>query len=75
LPEAGARALDPVICAPEASVIKVEGLVGYQVALTREAARPESDARLEEMMRRQSRDFALGLAAVSCAATFLAERS
>jgi hypothetical protein len=39
---------------PEASVIKVEGLVGYQVALTREAARRQSDARLEEMMRKKA---------------------
>ena len=50
----GRRALDPVLCAPEASVIKVEGLVGYHVALTREAARPQSDARLEEMMRKKA---------------------
>jgi hypothetical protein len=31
-----------------------EGLVGYQVALTREGARRQSDARLEEMMRERS---------------------
>src|SRR5580698_1882408 len=49
-----ARALDPVFCAPGASVITVEGLVGYQVALTREGARRQSDARLEEMMRERS---------------------